>query len=49
METRKEHWDKIYSSKHPQEVSWTQELPKAPLEFVHSFMLALYLKYNGGI
>lgn len=40
METRKEHWEKIYATKQPQEVSWTQELPKTSLDFVHSFNLS---------
>lgn len=39
METRKEHWEKIYSTKQPHEVSWTEELPKTSLDFVHSFNL----------
>ncbi len=39
METRKEHWEKLYSTKQPNEVSWTQELPKTSLDFVHSFNL----------
>jgi trans-aconitate methyltransferase len=39
MESRKEHWEKVYSSKLPHEVSWTQELPKTSLDFVHSFNL----------
>jgi cyclopropane fatty-acyl-phospholipid synthase-like methyltransferase len=39
METRKEHWEKVYSTKQPHEVSWTQELPKTSLEFVHSYNL----------
>lgn len=39
MTTRKEHWDKVYSTKQPHEVSWTQELPKTSLDFVHSFNL----------
>lgn len=39
MESRKEHWEKVYSSKQPHEVSWTQELPKTSLDFVHSFSL----------
>ncbi|HYM92938.1 MAG TPA: class I SAM-dependent methyltransferase [Chitinophagaceae bacterium] len=39
METKKEHWEKVYSTKQPHEVSWTQELPKTSLEFVHSFNL----------
>src|SRR3954465_2493579 len=38
-QTKKEHWDKIYSTKQPNEVSWTQELPKTSLDFVHSFNL----------
>ncbi len=39
MTTRKEHWEKVYSTKQPHEVSWTQELPKTSLDFVHSFNL----------
>ena len=39
METRKEHWEKIYATKQPNQVSWTQELPKTSLEFIHSFNL----------
>lgn len=36
---RKEHWEKIYSSKGPTEVSWTQETPTTSLDFIHSFHL----------
>jgi uridine phosphorylase len=32
-------WDKIYSAKQPSEVSWTQEVPKTSLDFIHSFGL----------
>ena len=39
MENRKEHWEKVYATKQPHEVSWTQELPKTSLDFVHSFSL----------
>lgn len=39
MVSRKEHWEKVYSSKQPHEVSWTQELPKTSLNFLHSFNL----------
>lgn len=39
METRKGHWEKVYSTKQSHEVSWTQELPKTSLDFVHSFNL----------
>lgn len=37
MENRKSHWENIYSSKQPHEVSWTQEVPKTSLEFIHGF------------
>ncbi|GAB1444724.1 class I SAM-dependent methyltransferase [Flammeovirgaceae bacterium] len=36
---KKEHWDKIYSTKQPNEVSWTQENPTTSLGFIHSFNL----------
>lgn len=40
METRKKHWDKVYATKQPNEVSWTQEIPKTSLDFIHSFGLS---------
>lgn len=40
MENRKEHWARVYASKQPHEVSWTQELPRTSLDFVHSFNLS---------
>lgn len=40
MVSRKEHWEKVYSTKEPHELSWTQELPKTSLDFVHSFNLS---------
>lgn len=40
METRKDHWEKVYATKQPNEVSWTQELPKTSLDFIHSFNLS---------
>jgi len=33
----KAHWDSIYSTKAPHEVSWTQEVPTVSLEFIHKF------------
>lgn len=39
MEMRKEHWEKVYSTKQPHEVSWTQELPRTSLGLIHSFHL----------
>jgi len=37
---RKEHWEKIYSTKSPEEVSWTQAIPTTSLNFIHSFGLS---------
>jgi hypothetical protein len=37
MESRKEHWENVYATRQPHGVSWTQELPKTSLDFVHSF------------
>ena len=39
MTTRKEHLEKVYATKQPHEVSWTQELPKTSLDFIHNFNL----------
>ena len=36
---RKAHWEKVYETKNPDEVSWTQEIPKVSLEFIRSFGL----------
>ncbi len=36
---RKNHWNKIYETKNPDQVSWRQEMPKTSLEFIHSFEL----------
>lgn len=36
-QNRKELWEKIYSTKQSNEVSWTQENPKTSLDFIHSF------------
>ncbi len=37
MTERKEHWETVYSTKQPHEVSWTQKVPKTSLDFIHSF------------
>ena len=34
------YWEKIYSLKEPNELSWTQKVPKTSLDFIHSFNLA---------
>lgn len=51
MDNTKEHWEKIYSTKTPQEVSWTQEIPETSLGFIHSFNLrkdAAIIDVGGG-
>ena len=34
------HWEKIYTEKSPQEVSWTQETPVTSIEFFEDFKLS---------
>lgn len=34
-----QYWDKIYSTRQSNEVSWTQEVPRTSLDFIHSFGL----------
>jgi 2-polyprenyl-3-methyl-5-hydroxy-6-metoxy-1,4-benzoquinol methylase len=36
---RKEHWETVYETKSPAQVSWTQEKPITSLDFIHSFGL----------
>ncbi len=36
----KAHWETVYETKSPQEVSWTQEIPKISLDFIQSFELS---------
>lgn len=36
---RKKHWETVYETKNPDEVSWTQEIPKTSLAFIHSLGL----------
>lgn len=35
----KNHWETVYETKNPDQVSWTQEIPKTSLDFIHSFGL----------
>jgi ubiquinone/menaquinone biosynthesis C-methylase UbiE len=39
MENIKEHWEHIYQTRQPNEVSWTQEIPQTSLDFINSFHL----------
>ncbi|CAN5158097.1 class I SAM-dependent methyltransferase [soil metagenome] len=36
---QQKHWDKVYETKNHDQVSWTQEVPKTSLDFIHSFGL----------
>lgn len=38
-QSAQEHWDRIYTTKEPGQVSWTQDVPKTSLDFIHSFGL----------
>lgn len=40
MKDMRGHWESIYTTKQPQEVSWTQKVPRISLDFVHSFNLS---------
>ena len=35
----KQHWETIYQTKQPNEVSWTEEVPTVSLGFIHQFNL----------
>jgi len=34
---RKNHWETVYETKNPDQVSWTQEIPQTSLDFIRSF------------
>jgi len=38
-DTNKKHWENVYETKNPDQVSWTQEKPQTSLDFIHSFGL----------
>jgi trans-aconitate methyltransferase len=37
--TNKNHWENVYETKNPDQVSWTQEKPQTSLDFINSFGL----------
>ncbi len=39
MNSKQDHWQTIYETKTPQEVSWTQAKPQTSLDFIASFNL----------
>lgn len=36
----RQHWETVYTTKQPNEVSWTQEIPQTSLDFIRSFNLS---------
>ncbi len=44
MEDSRLHWEHIYSTKQPNEVSWTQQVPHTSLEFIKGLNLPLSSK-----
>ena len=36
---KKNHWETVYETKNPDQVSWTQEVPKTALDFIATFGL----------
>jgi SAM-dependent methyltransferase len=38
-DTTKKHWETVYTTKQPEEVSWTQDVPQTSLDFIHTFHL----------
>ena len=38
--SKKKHWETVYETKNPDQVSWTQETPRTSLNFIHSFNLS---------
>lgn len=39
-EDKKEHWERVYLTKNPGQVSWTQAVPQTSLNFIRGFHLA---------
>ena len=49
--TKKEHWESIYQTKEPHQVSWTQEVPVMSLSFIHQYKIpktAAIIDIGGG-
>lgn len=44
MKQTKQHWEKVYETKNPDQVSWTQDVPQTSLNFIHSFALGKQAK-----
>lgn len=40
-DSTKDHWEKVYQTKGPDQVSWTQVIPSVSLDFIHSLDLPI--------
>src|SRR3954469_2223204 len=38
-ENKKTHWEHVYQTKNPDQVSWTELIPQTSLDFIHEFNL----------
>ena len=48
---KKEHWEQVYKTKTPDQVSWTQENPKTSLDYIKASKLpknAALIDIGGG-
>ena len=51
MSVRKQHWEHVYETKSPEQVSWTQAVPQTSLNFINKFNLpksAAIIDIGGG-
>ncbi len=39
MENNKSHWENVFATKNPNEVSWTQKYPKTSMEYIENLKL----------
>ena len=40
MENKKSHWENVFATKNPNEVSWTQKYPKTSMEYLENVNLS---------
>lgn len=40
MENKKSHWENVFTTKQPNEVSWTQEYPKTAMDYLENLHLS---------
>ena len=43
-----EHWNNIYETKGPSEVSWTEDYPSYSIEFIESLSLSFSILIKSG-